>query len=103
MNPKDVLDVIENNTSKETFEKIVSLENHTQYIESLIFEAEMIYSEKEKHSLSFDVGEMKERLHKKFLEEKISLLHKELDLANDSEKKDLLQKIQVVTQEKNGT
>jgi hypothetical protein len=103
MDPKYILDTIHNNTSEEIFSKIMALENNVDYIQSLIFEAEMIYNEKEKNSLSFDVEEMKERLHKIFLEERISLIHKELDLAKDSEKKDLLQKIQVLTQEKNGT
>lgn len=103
MQPKDVLDIIQKNTSDEMFEKIVALENNDQYIESLIFKAEMLYSEKEENSLSFDVGEMSERLHKKFLEEKISVLHKSLDLAKDSEKIGILKKIQDLNKEKNGT
>ena len=103
MQPKDVLDIIQKNTSDEMFEKIVALENNGQYIESLIFKAEMLYSEKEENSLSFDVNEMSERLHKKFLEEKISVLHKSLDLVKDSEKIGILKKIQDLNKEKNGT
>ena len=103
INPEDVLDIIRKNTSDDVFEKIISLENNPDYIQSLIFEVEMMYNEKEENALSFDVKEMSERLHKKFLEEKISSLHKKLDLAKDSERKEILKKIQDLNKEKNGT
>ncbi len=101
--PKKILEVIEKNTSKEIFKKIIELKTNTKYIELLIFDIEMLYDKKEKHALIFDINEMADRLHQKFLEEKILFLNKKISLARDSEKKGILEEIQNLNKEKNAS
>lgn len=103
MEPKKILEVIEKNTSKEIFKKIIELKTNTKYIELLIFDIEMLYDKKEKHALIFDINEMADRLHQKFLEEKILFLNKKISLARDSEKKGILEEIQNLNKEKNAS
>ncbi len=100
---KKVLEIIKKYTSEKTLQDILNLEdNHSEYLSSLIFEIEILYAEKETHALEYDLQEMTERLEREKIKNEISILKKELYLANENERKEILQKIQKLNQKKHG-
>ncbi len=101
--PEKILEVIEKYTDEEKFKKILSLpEKYKDFVSSLIFEAEVLYEEKEKGALLYDLEEMYSRLEKEFLEEKIIFLKKEIEfLIDDSQKKEKMIELQELIQKKN--
>jgi hypothetical protein len=84
------------------FEKILNLNSNEEYINFLIFEVEVLYELKDKHSLNFDIDSMGSRLKGILLDEKISDMQKKIDLCDTKEKKKILGEIQNLTKEKNG-
>ncbi len=101
--PQKILKIIEDNCEEELFQQILDLEEKQKdYVDDLIFQVEEIYNEKEKHALEYDLEEMERRLRVEAINEKISKLHKKLDLASEEEKMEILQEIQELTKKKNG-
>ncbi len=95
-NPEDILDKIKYFTDKNFIEKILNFEQNI--IDDLIFAVELIYKEKEKNALFFDLENYYQRLEENNKKEKISKLLKEINFLNDSEKKEkILKEIQELT------
>ena len=102
VDPKKILKSIEKSSSEEVFKKIVQLKDNSEYVDSLIFEVEVLYGKGDIHSLEFDIASMEKRLEEIVRDEEVACLRKKIDLCNESEKKEILEKIQKIMKEKNG-
>ena len=80
---KKIIEIIKKYSTEEIFEKVLNLEKvNIEYVENLIFEIELIYSEKDKHKLDFDIESFIERLDNNNLEKKIAEAQKKNDLKS---------------------
>jgi hypothetical protein len=80
---KKIIEIIKKYSTEEIFEKVLNLEKgNIEYVENLIFEIELIYSEKDKHKLDFDIKSFIERLNDNNLDKKIAEAQKKNDLKS---------------------
>ena len=97
--PENILKKIEFFTDKTFVKKILNL--NKDIIDSLILEVELIYKEREKESLNFDLDSDYKRLKNILKKEQLSNLQKKLQTEKDSSKiKEILQQIQQINENK---
>ena len=84
---------------EDTYQKILSLDK--KIIDVLILEVQVKFEEGTKENLIFSLESYEKRFEKNNIDNEVSKLTKKISFASEIEKKEILKKIQKLTQEKN--
>jgi hypothetical protein len=80
---KEILKDIKKYSTEDVFIKILNLERtNIDYLDSLIFQVESMYSQEDKHKINFDIKSYVDRLEEQNLQQKISEARKKNDLES---------------------
>ncbi len=97
--PKELLEKIKKITDRDTYQKILDLDDKVKNF--WILEVQVKFEIETKENLIFSLESYEKRLEKNNIDNKISLLTKKISFASDSKKKDILKEIQELSEEKN--
>ena len=99
VDPNNLLEKIKKITDEEVFEKILGLDEKIKNL--LILEVQVKFEEETKENLEFSIKSYENRFEKNNIDNEMSELTKKISFANDLERKNILKKIQKLTEKKN--
>lgn len=83
---KKILKIIEKYSSREVFDKILNLDKKkSDYVENLIFDIELLYSQHDEHKINFDIESYEIELKKQFLKKEVEKAKEEKDAKKEIE------------------